>query len=131
MYYNVAIRDLENNRWSDDLYVIPGETGVAGQIKYWRHSRALDPQELAEFNAWLIKEGLEASNAVSPQHYQFPGGVQVSQISGHLTSFGGQALQYIARSTRLDGQNKGDAIEDLRKAIKFAEMEIERLESNA
>lgn len=66
---------------------------------------------------------------VVPSHYAFPGGVRVHQISGHLTSFGGQALQYIARSTRLDGQNKGDTAENLRKAIRFLELEIERIEA--
>lgn len=64
---------------------------------------------------------------VVPDYYAFPGGVRVHQISGHLTSFGGQAVQYIARSTRLDGQNKGDTAENLRKAIRFLELEIERV----
>lgn len=72
---------------------------------------------------------LEGATAVVPEHYAFPGGVRVHQISGHLTSFGGQALQYIARSTRLDGNNKGDTAENLRKAIRFLELEIERVGS--
>lgn len=67
--------------------------------------------------------------AVTPAHYAFPGGIRVHQISGHLTSFGGQALQYIARSTRLDGQNKGDTAENLRKAIRFLKLEIARVEA--
>lgn len=66
--------------------------------------------------------------ATDPNHYKF-GDVEVRQISGHLTSFGGQALQYIARATRLDGNNKGDAIEDLKKSLRFIQWEIERLES--
>lgn len=66
---------------------------------------------------------------ITPAYYAFPGGVRVHQISGHLTSFGGQALQYIARSTRLDGQNKGDTAENLRKAIRFLNLEIERIEA--
>lgn len=66
-------------------------------------------------------------SAVDPDYYDFPGGVQVKDISAHLTSFGGQALQYIARSTRLDGMNKGKQVTDLRKAIKLIEWEIERL----
>lgn len=69
------------------------------------------------------------SDAIDPGYYTFPGGVEVRSISAHLTSFGGQALQYIARSTRLDGNNKGDTVENIRKAIKFLEWEIERLES--
>lgn len=68
-------------------------------------------------------------SAVDPDYYKFPGGIEVRQISAHLTSFGGQALQYIARSTRLDGKNKGDSVENLRKAIAFLNWEIERLEN--
>jgi hypothetical protein len=67
------------------------------------------------------------SDVTDPDYYRF-GDVEVRQISGHLTGFGAQALQYIARATRLDGQNKGDAVEDLRKAVRFIEWEIERLE---
>lgn len=66
---------------------------------------------------------------VDPKHYQFPSGVEVRQISGYLTGFGSQALQYVARATRMDDGNKGDRIEDLRKSIKFIEWEIERLEA--
>lgn len=71
------------------------------------------------------------SNAIDPDYYQFPGGHEVRDISAHLTSFGGQALQYIARSTRLDGANKGDPKENLQKAVKFLEWEIERIEGSA
>lgn len=73
---------------------------------------------------------LEATD-ITPAYYAFPGGVRVHQISGHLTSFGGQAVQYIARSTRLDGENKGDTAENLRKAIRFLNLEIERIEAAA
>lgn len=66
-------------------------------------------------------------DAISPNYYQFPGGHEVRHISAHLTSYGGQAVQYVARSTRLDGNNKGDRVENLRKAVKLIEWEIERL----
>ena len=67
-------------------------------------------------------------NPISPSYYQFPNGVQVKDISKYLTSFGGQAAQYVIRSTRLDGNNKGDRIENLRKAIEMIQWEIERIE---
>lgn len=70
------------------------------------------------------------NDPVSPNHYQFPGGHEVRYISAHLTSFGGQAVQYVARSTRLDGCNKGEAVEDLKKSIRMIEWEIERLEAS-
>lgn len=69
-----------------------------------------------------------AEDPISPSYYQFPNGVQVKDISRYLTSFGGQSLQYLARSTRLDGNNKGDRIENLRKAIELIKWEIERIE---
>lgn len=59
-------------------------------------------------------------------YYKF-GDVQVIDISRHLTSNAGQALQYIARSSRLDGNNKGDTVGDLCKAIDFLRDEIGRL----
>ncbi|GAB4584444.1 hypothetical protein [Nocardia sp. IFM 10818] len=67
---------------------------------------------------------------INPAHYQgFSNGAQVIDISEHLTSNGGQALQYIARSTRLDGKNKGNPLEDLRKAMWFIDREVSRLEA--
>lgn len=76
--------------------------------------------------------GLDEPDPVNPSHYELPGGEQVSWISRYLTSNGGQAVQYIARSTRLDGNNKSsdiaDRIEDLKKSIWFLEDEISRLE---
>ena len=69
------------------------------------------------------------NNAIDPNYHQFPGGHEVRHISAHLSSFGGQAIQYVARSTRLDGKNKGDTVEDHQKAIKFLEWEIQRMEA--
>lgn len=68
-----------------------------------------------------------SADAINPQHYQFSNGAQVIDITENLTSNGGQAVQYIARATRLDGQNKGDQVEDLTKAVWFIEREIIRL----
>ena len=61
-------------------------------------------------------------------YYKFDN-VQVIDISRHLTSNAGQALQYIARSSRLDGNNKGDTEADLRKAIDFLRDELKRIGS--
>lgn len=59
-------------------------------------------------------------------YYKF-GKVQVLDISRHLTSNAGQAVQYIARSCRLDGNNKGEVEADLRKAIDLLEDELDRI----
>lgn len=69
------------------------------------------------------------SKTPGPSYYQFPGGHEVRHISAHLSGFGSQMVQYVARSTRLDGDNKGDLVDDLKKTIMFAEWEIERLEA--
>lgn len=75
-------------------------------------------------------EKIEDNDPVSPNHYRFPGGAEVIQISEHLTSNGGQAVQYVARATRLDGQIKGNAIEDLEKSLFFIQREIDRLKES-
>lgn len=75
------------------------------------------------------EEEKEEDNQLSPNVYQFPNGVQVKDISAHLTSFGGQAVQYIARATRLDGVVKGLPVQDLYKAIELLKWEAERMEA--
>lgn len=66
----------------------------------------------------------------TPAYYQFPT-CQVADISLHLTPAASQAVQYLARSSRLDKQNKSNdlpgRLEDLRKAQDFIGMEIDRL----
>lgn len=69
----------------------------------------------------------------TPHYYLMPDGVtQVKDVAHHLTSNGGQAVGYVARSTRLDGRNKQDTIEgqieDLEKARAMIDDEIMRLE---
>lgn len=88
------------------------------------------PEQVAAFENhpyWGKQEPV--ADAISPSVYQFPNGVEVRDISAHLTSFGGQAVQYIARATRLDGVVKGLPVQDLKKAIQLLEWEVERLES--
>lgn len=64
-------------------------------------------------------------------YYELPSGIQVGEVSGHLTGNAAQAVQYIARSCRVDGIFKNDKvevrIEDLHKAKRFLDYEINRL----
>lgn len=62
----------------------------------------------------------------TPAYYQFPGGLQPLHLSRHLTSNAGQAVQYLARSSRLDGVSKGQDEDDLNKALDFIRDEIDR-----
>ena len=60
-----------------------------------------------------------------PAHYtQHPSGVECIQITEHMTFNLGNALKYIWRSN-----NKGNPIEDLRKAVWYIEREIQRVET--
>lgn len=71
-------------------------------------------------------------SAVNPQHYQgFSNGAQPVDIAEHLSGNGAQALKYIARSTRIDGGNKGEVMQDLQKAKYFIEREIKRVSKDA
>ncbi|WP_067580837.1 hypothetical protein [Nocardia terpenica] len=69
-------------------------------------------------------------DTINPAHYQgFSNGAQVIDISENLTPNAAQAVQYIGRSSRLDGNNKGNTLEDLRKAHWFIDREISRLKA--
>ena len=77
-----------------------------------------------------VDEGMTVDIVNNPPHYKFSNGAEVIDITENLTSNGGQAVQYIARSTRLDGNNKGGVLEDLRKARWFIDREIDRVEND-
>lgn len=68
----------------------------------------------------------------TPNHYLFPNGRQPIEISRYLSSNGGQAVQYIARATRVDSENvkHEDARSDIKKAIHFLVDEYERVGGN-
>lgn len=63
-----------------------------------------------------------------PAYYQF-GDVEVLDISEHLTGNAAQVVQYVCRSSRLDGNTKGEDVADLRKARDFLDREILRREA--
>jgi len=81
--------------------------------------------ELTRIDTWE-EAPLEQRDAIRPDYYKF-GNTEAINVSRHLNSNGGQAFQYVVRSTRLDGNNKGDPRENIRKAIYFLEDEIKRL----
>jgi hypothetical protein len=87
----------------------------------------IDPLRVDQFLETVDKF---KGSSVEPDFYKFPSGAEVKDISGYLTGFASQALQYIARSSRIDGKNKGNTVEDLEKAITFLRFEIERLKSD-
>ena len=56
-----------------------------------------------------------------PEHYLHPSGVECIQITEHMSFCLGNAIKYIWRA-----DHKGDAINDLRKAVWYLEREITR-----
>jgi hypothetical protein len=60
----------------------------------------------------------------NPAHYtSHPSGVEQIQVSEHMSFCLGNAIKYLWRAGL-----KGDAIEDLRKAVFYIEREIARLQ---
>ena len=71
-------------------------------------------------------------DAINPNHYKgFSNGAEVIDIAEHLTFDAGNVVKYAARAGRLDESlNKNDLegrVEDLKKARKYLDREIERL----
>lgn len=98
---------------------LAGQATLAEMAVAWaKYKETTDPEFVAE---------PLAGNAVDPDHYKFPNGAEVIQISQWLTANVAQAAQYLARSSRIDGKNKGDTLEDLEKAKVFIDFEIARL----
>lgn len=63
------------------------------------------------------------ADAINPQHYtDHPSGVDCIDITEHLNFCRGNAIKYIWRA----GQ-KGEEIEDLKKALWYIDREIKRL----
>lgn len=60
-------------------------------------------------------------SAVDPDHYDFPGGVQVIDITKHLDFLTGNVVKYVCRAGR-----KGDRLTDLLKAKKYLDWAIEK-----
>jgi hypothetical protein len=62
---------------------------------------------------------------INPEHYrEHPSGVECIIVARHMSFCLGNALKYIWRAGR-----KGDAVEDLKKAVWYLKDEIGRLEA--
>lgn len=69
-------------------------------------------------------EKLKSDPIKSPAHYQLACGIQAVTITADLPFCVGSAVKYLLRAGK-----KGDAIEDLRKAARMIQYEIQRLET--
>lgn len=92
------------------------------------HSLAEAARDFPEFREHLAESARLADDAVSPSHYKgFSNGAEVIDITENLTGNGAAAVKYLARACRLDGNNKGQVIEDLRKGLWYTQRELDRL----
>lgn len=67
-----------------------------------------------------------------PAYYLMPDGkTQVKDVAQHLTGNAAQAVQYVVRSSRLDGNNKSNdragRLQDLKKAADMIVAEVQRV----
>lgn len=68
------------------------------------------------------------SDVINPSHYKgFSNGAEAIDITENLTFNCGNAVKYLARAGRIDGNVKGEVLEDLRKAEWYIQREINRL----
>lgn len=68
-----------------------------------------------------------SADAINPAHYRaHPSGVECIQVTEHMNFCIGNAMKYLWRAGL-----KGDAVQDLEKALWYIDREIERLRSEA
>lgn len=92
---------------------------------------AFSEEELVYAESESVTESVSVTESLLssvPNYYLLPTGIQVIDVTRWLTGNAAQAVQYIARSSRVDEVYKGDRVKDLRKALDFINNEIERLE---
>lgn len=84
---------------------------------------SIDPDPEGEPGTWEFVDG----NPISPEHYQFPGGAEAIDIAKHLSFPAGNVVKYVARAGRKDPSTH---LEDLLKAQRYLEIEIERIRND-
>ena len=117
-----------------DTHPLPsyhGRTFVIEEIREVKQKLASVPFYAtgAGFECGVLFKFLEhVSNPVEhPNYYVMPDGNETVGITNWLNSAGAQAVQYIVRSTRIDGVVKDNPIQDIDKAIYWLNIERERL----
>lgn len=108
----------------------PGHPGMHrsndGDERTWWGDLIPTPEQTAEILK-MAEEGTEPDPVNHPAHYtSHPSGVECITITEHMSFTLGNALKYIWRA-----DEKGDALEDLRKARWYIDREISRREKAA
>lgn len=146
-YIGLAVVDRESDTWGWVHDQHKNESGwVIGdnhddRIQELRDGAHIKPALPAEYEKYEFLEEIAptetyaehpapTSDPVNPPHYQgFSNGAEVIDITENLTFSAGNAVKYLSRAGRIDGQNKGAILEDLRKAAWYVAREIERIEA--
>lgn len=120
--------------------MLSGANLTPGKMYTFNHSkqkfeevRMLEDDELAKaLDQELVDPPQTETTAdeTNPDHYRnFSYNTEVIDITENLSFNGGNAVKYLARATRVDGQTKHEnPLGDLKKAKWYVEREIERLE---
>ena len=117
-----------------DANLTPGKMYTFNHSKQqFEEVRMLEDEELAKALDQELVDPPQAEPTVdetNPDHYRnFSYNTEVIDITENLSFNGGNAVKYLARATRVDGQTKHEnPLTDLRKAKWYVEREIERLE---
>jgi len=120
---NFDSSELELESVYDALSAPPADTELVVDVKIPEDFK-VDLSKLLLFDE--PKVALRDNDVVNhPSHYtSHPSGVECKDIIGHYPTFIGNAIKYLWRAGLKDGN---PPIQDLRKAIKNIEFEIERL----
>ena len=102
-------------------------TGVCGGAVTASYFRLITPAHLAKPTQEPVKQAKPPRDDVNhPSHYNsHPSGVECIAITQHMNFCRGNAIKYIWRAGEKD---KDKEIDDLRKAIRYIEIEIKRIE---
>ena len=117
-----------------DANLEPGKVYMFNYSKQkFEEVRMLEDDELGDILSFKSEEAPTPAKAVdetNPEHYQnFSYNTEVIDIAENLSYNAGNAVKYLARATRVDGQTKHEnPLTDLRKAKWYVEREIDRLE---
>lgn len=117
-----------------DADLTPGKMYTFNHSKQkFEEVRMLEDEELAKaLDQELVHPPQKepAADETNPDHYRnFSNNTEVIDIAENLSYNAGNAVKYLARATRTDGQTKHEnPLTDLRKAKWYVEREIDRLD---
>lgn len=156
---NIAVRDMTSNSWwisvTGDLPRDIVERRYSDQHEFWINSlspndrdtfrdafpstyeafknRDAQPEEpLADWEKELLEPSAEAADLVNhPPHYtNDPSGVECIEVTRHRNFNIGNAIKYLWRAGRKDGESLDPVdkqIQDLEKAVWYIQDEIKRI----